>query len=575
MAVMSFSKFKEDVAYAFSSRAAFKQALQVKDTLAEGQTYYEKANPEWMNEDLEPTPPEKRTWGFRTYCLFYFGVSFGNWSLGSTMVGIGLNWWQAIIVIFVSQMISSIVMSFNSRVATVYHLGYPSVSRTVFGLGGSYYFVGARAVLAAIWYGVQLYTGASYTANMLRAIFGDGFKNIPNHIPESVGITTNRMLAFFLFWLVHFGFCFFRPYQLRKFFWFKGFIMLPAVFGVFIFCMVVSHGKVSGSLAKQSVGGGLGWFFMHAINSGMGNTATLITNQPDIARWSRTRSAAVLSQVFIQPLAVTVSATFGILATAALNNLWGLELWNPWDLLDAIQDHYPNSGARFAIFLAAFTWMMGVLGTNIACNMIPFGSDVALLWPRYIDMKRGFFIVEFLGYAIVPWKILASAATFTNFLSGYGLFMASVVAIMVAEYYIMTKGNVFCTHLFDPSKSNRHYRYHKGWNLQALIAYCIGIALPFPGFVASLGASGVNEAGQHLFSMGWLLSFFTSLIIYPLICMVWPTANHKIIREQGMTWEQAGKEVLEGEEAGTVSDSGSNSDQTKSRSEVHTVPAGV
>ena len=106
---------------------------------------------------------------------------------------------------------------------------------------------------------------------------------------------------------------------------------------------------------------------------------------------------------------------------------------NPWDLLDAIQDRYSNSGARFAIFLAAFTWAIGVLGTNIASNMIPFGSDVALLWPRYIDMKRGFFIVELLGYAIVPWKILSSASTFTTFLSGYGLFMASVVAIMVAD----------------------------------------------------------------------------------------------------------------------------------------------
>ena len=48
-------------------------------------------------------------------------------------------------------------------------------------------------------------------------------------------------------------------------------------------------------------------------------------------------------------------------------------------------------------------------------------------------MRRGFFIVELLSYAIVPWKILASAATFTSFLSGYALFMASVVAIMLAE----------------------------------------------------------------------------------------------------------------------------------------------
>ena len=74
------------------------------------------------------------------------------------MVGIGLNWWQAIVVIFVSQLIASVVMALNSRSATVYHIGYPAVARTVFAFGASYYFVGARAVLAAVWYGVQLCT---------------------------------------------------------------------------------------------------------------------------------------------------------------------------------------------------------------------------------------------------------------------------------------------------------------------------------------------------------------------------------------------------------------------------------
>jgi cytosine/uracil/thiamine/allantoin permease len=71
------------------------------------------------------------------------------------MVGIGLNWWQAIIVIFVSQLISSIAMAFNSRAATMYHIGYPAVARAVFGMYGSYYFVAARAALAIIWFGVQ------------------------------------------------------------------------------------------------------------------------------------------------------------------------------------------------------------------------------------------------------------------------------------------------------------------------------------------------------------------------------------------------------------------------------------
>jgi NCS1 family nucleobase:cation symporter-1 len=39
-------------------------------------------------------------------------------------------------------------MLFNSRAASRYHIGFPIVARSVFGMWGSYYFVGARAILA-------------------------------------------------------------------------------------------------------------------------------------------------------------------------------------------------------------------------------------------------------------------------------------------------------------------------------------------------------------------------------------------------------------------------------------------
>jgi NCS1 family nucleobase:cation symporter-1 len=82
-----------------------------------------------------------------------------NWTLGSVMIGIGLNWWQSIVVIFVSQMISSIAMCINSRVGETYHIGYPIVCRSVFGLYGAYYTVAARAVLAVVYYAIKCRSG--------------------------------------------------------------------------------------------------------------------------------------------------------------------------------------------------------------------------------------------------------------------------------------------------------------------------------------------------------------------------------------------------------------------------------
>ena len=135
--------------HAFSSPQAFHQWIQVPATEFDSHGH-PGSNSRWSNEDLDPTPSEKRTWTWVNYMTFYVSVSFGNWTLGSAMIGIGLSWWQAIIVIFISQLISSIAMFFNSRAASVYHIGYPVVARSVFGMFGAFYYVGARALLAII-----------------------------------------------------------------------------------------------------------------------------------------------------------------------------------------------------------------------------------------------------------------------------------------------------------------------------------------------------------------------------------------------------------------------------------------
>ncbi|KAF2086263.1 uracil permease-like protein [Saccharata proteae CBS 121410] len=538
------------VRYAFSSKDAFVKSIEVEATRDEnGNVNW------WINEGkpLDSVTERKLAWSWWNYVVFYFGVGFGNWTLGSTMIGIGLNWWQSIIVIFVSQMISSVAMYFNGRCGIVYHIGYPCVARSVFGMWGSYYYVAARAALALIWFGVQLYSGASLMNNMLRAIFGHYYTSIPNKIPASMGIDSATMLCFFLLWLAHLSLAHLRPNRLKKFFWVKSFILFPAIIGLFIFCMLNTKGDLGPLYGTGASGSQLGWLFMYAINSGMGNTATYITNQPDMVRWAKTKTGAQWAQLVVNPISVTMSATLGILATSAMNNKWNLDLWNQWDLLDAIMDHYWTPGARFAVALCAGSWCFYFLGINISSNMLPFGSDSTMLLPRFLTIPRGNYIVTFAAFAIVPWKIEASATILTQFLSGYALFMASVASIMICDYYLLTNGNVFVRHLYDGSSANRHYYYHKGWNVQAAIAYVCGIALPFPGFIGTLGAT-VPASATHLDQIGWLLSFWVSFVVYYAICYFWPTRNQRIVREMGLGWEQMSYEMVEAVEAESLDD---------------------
>lgn len=183
---------------------------------------------------------------------------------------------------------------------------------------------------------------------------------------------------------------------------------------------------------------------------------------------SKTLTPSDFDIVVANPISVTLAATLGILSTSAINNAWGLALWNPWDLLLEIVTRYDRPDVKFAIFLCAAFWAILVLGTNIAANSIPFGADSSLLLPKYINMTRGQFIVLVLAWVTCPWKILSSAGTFVAFLGGYGLFMAAVVGVMTADYYLITRGNMFIRHLYDGDSRNPHYHYFHGFNIQGM-----------------------------------------------------------------------------------------------------------
>lgn len=372
---------------------------------------------------------------------------------------------------------------------------------------------------------------------MLHAVFGSSFTKIPNRLPETLGFTTQQMLAFFLFWLLHVPFVFLRPNQLRWLFTVKMVIMTIAMTGLFIFSMVNTKGNLGNGVLKPNVPvSSTAWLYLYAINSVLGAHSTLTANQPDYSRWCAKRWASIWTQLVFWPVSVTIATTFGILSTASINNAWGLELWNQWDLLTAILDRYPTSGVRFAVFLCAAAWAILVLGTNIAANMIPLGSDLAMLFPRYMNMTRGQAVGLLLSWAVCPWYVYSSAAVFTKFLSGYGLFMGGIAGVMVADY-ILVRGNVFMKSLYDGSRENPHYHFIRGWNVQGFIAYLCGMAPGFPGFCGNMGAH-VSTSARELGYLGWILAFAVSSLVYTVLCLMWPTQAQAAVEVGGLTHEQ-------------------------------------
>jgi NCS1 family nucleobase:cation symporter-1 len=107
----------------------------------------------------------------------------------------------------------------------------------------------------------------------------------------------------------------------------------------------------------------------------------------------------------------------GIAVTSAGEKLYGEILWDPLRLIDKWDN-------RAAAFFASFSFILATIGTNISANSLSAANDMTVLFPNYINIRRGQIICAvFGGWALCPWEILASAPGFLSFMSGYTVFL--------------------------------------------------------------------------------------------------------------------------------------------------------
>jgi Cytosine/uracil/thiamine/allantoin permeases len=85
----------------------------------------------WINDDIRPLPPSRRTWGKYAYISFWAinNLALSNWQIGSSLVAAGLSVWQTMIAIIIGKIIIALVAVFNGYVGADWHIGFPVFSR--------------------------------------------------------------------------------------------------------------------------------------------------------------------------------------------------------------------------------------------------------------------------------------------------------------------------------------------------------------------------------------------------------------------------------------------------------------
>ena len=154
-----------------------------------------------FNADLAPVPAARRKWGVLSFAALWISMSacIPTYMLASGLIGGGMNWWQAILTIFLGNLIVLVPMVLNAHAGTRYGIPFPVYCRASFGTRGANVPAILRALVACGWFGIQTWIGGEAIYKICVTIF-----NLhPAAATNWLGITGGQFLCFLFFWGVN------------------------------------------------------------------------------------------------------------------------------------------------------------------------------------------------------------------------------------------------------------------------------------------------------------------------------------------------------------------------------------
>ncbi|KAH8659883.1 permease for cytosine/purines, uracil, thiamine, allantoin-domain-containing protein [Xylariales sp. PMI_506] len=475
------------------------------------------------NDSIRPTPVEDRTWTQLTYAFFWFAATanVSNLYAASTGLSAGLSIWEALGCQLAGQFLAGVLMAVNGRAGAVYRIPFPVLCRASFGPWGALWPTFNRAIMSIVWNGVNSVQGAQCLYVFLHAIF-PSIANIPDIMGSKSGLTSGGMLCFFLYWLINCAFLFIPVPRMKNLVYIKVVVFFGATIALTAWTLTEA-GSASAVLNAPSVAQGSekSWMIAKFLFLGLASCGTFISNAADLQRYAHKPNDVLLGQAISFPISNTLVAVFGNLIAAASKSIFGELIWDPLTILDQMMsgDRYTSANRAGCAFIS-LAFVYSTVFSAIFENSIPAGNDIAALLPKYITIKRGFFICAVLSYAICPWYLVSSAAVFISFLSSYQIFLSAIAGILICDYYLIRKGLLDVSALYTHHSDGR-YRYFHGFNLRAFAAYLIAIAPNFYGFLYQMGVAapiGIQRFYYVAYPVGITLAFgvyYFANVIFP------------------------------------------------------------
>ncbi|KAL2817247.1 permease for cytosine/purines, uracil, thiamine, allantoin-domain-containing protein [Aspergillus cavernicola] len=459
----------------------------------------------WQNRDLVPLPP---VWS--TVFLTIYG-----WQATSSLLSFGLNVRQSITCTIIARILQYLVVPGLGWIGGVWHISFTVQARYTFGIWGSILPLLVRVGVTCVWYGVQAFTGGLLVSAILSAIFS-GYQNLPNTLPASASMTTKEIVGFRIYNIIALPLLYLPPDKLRR----------PLRVAVITSALPMAMATTSALPQRSSQA--LNWVgkFMHGITTLLGGNAVGMTSQTDFSRFARRPQSQVWGQAFGVLFFGMVVPVFGILGTSAAGKLYGdvtgLGLWNPPSIVQLWLDRdYQNPKIRAAAFFTALGLLLNVLGLNSVENGVSGGMDFAGLCPRYINIRRGSYLIAGISIALNPWYIIAKASSFTSALNSFGIILGPMMGVFTADYYLARRQKVKLSDLYHPGSKGIYY-FTRGINFRAYVSWILGWVPTIGGMAMVNPANSIPSDLVETYYTGFITGYVISFLAHWGLNVVFP-----------------------------------------------------
>lgn len=484
----------------------------------------------WLdNDDLRPVPRERRTWGFLFFNLFWISAvtNVSNMMSGSSFLTFGLTYWEGVGAATAGFFLVSIFMALNGRPGAFWHIPFPVAARASWGVIGFGFASLNRAFMACFWNAINTASGAQCLYTMIYAVF-PSIANAKNTMPSGSALNSAEYGLMYLFVLLTGAMSLIDVRRWN--------LLVYAKLGVFALSaagMIAMGVKTAGGVGpvvsepSKLQGSEKSWLILQLILTSAASCSTFASNASDWQKNARRPNDPILGQLVGFPLANFIIQGIGMLIASTSAGVYGEVIWNPVVYLQRLLEDDFTPGRRAGVFFIAGGFVFSLLYSCVVENTFPAANDLASLCPRFISIKRGYFLCLALTIILQPQMLIGTAAIFISVIASYQIFLFSIMAIMMTHYFVIAKGGLDIEALYTSDKKGTYY-YTYGVNLRAVAAYFVGVAVNFAGFLQNLD---VIEADNTPLRRSYFFAIFTTTFaaggIYYLLCKVYPQVDRQ------------------------------------------------